>query len=104
MNGIRRSSVLAAGTIGLTAILATSLTGATSAAGQRTQSAVHTSKAATLKLTLRDGPETVVDVKRDGVSVGDYAVKTGSVYLLTQKLGRLTQSCTMMTLKPVPSL
>lgn len=104
MNHLRRSSVVAAGTVGLTAILAMSLPGATSAPGQRTQSAVHNAKAETLKLTLRDGPETVVDVNRDGVGAGDYSVKTGSVYIGTKKLGRLTQSCTIMTVKPVPSL
>lgn len=104
MTLIRRSSAVVAGTVGLTAILAMSLPGPTFATGQRTQSAVHHAKAQTLKLTLRDGPETVIDVNRDGVGAGDYSVKTGSVYKGTKKFGRLTQSCTIMTVKPLPSL
>src|SRR3954453_5171386 len=60
MSHLRRSSVVVAGTVGLTAVLAMSLSAATSTPGQRAQSTIHNAKAGTLKLTLRDGPETVV--------------------------------------------
>ena len=99
-----RSSAVATGTVAVAAILAMSPPVAASALGQRTQFAAHNAKAETLKLTLRNGPETVVDVNKDGVGAGDYALKTGSFYGGTKKLGRLTQSCSVLTLKPVPSL
>lgn len=101
---LKRRSAAVAGTLSLTAILATSLPVAASTPGQRTQSAVHNAKSETLKLTLGDGPETAVDVNKDGIGAGDYAVKTGSVYLGAKRFGRLTQSCTVMTVEPVPSL
>lgn len=104
MTLIRRSSVVVAGTVSLTAILAMSLPVAASSPGQRTQSVVHNAKAETLKLTLKDSVETEVDVNKDGIGAGDYAVQTGSVYQGTKKLGRLTQSCTVLTVEPVPSL
>jgi hypothetical protein len=104
MTHMRRSSVVVAGTVSVTVILAVSLSVAASAPGQRNQSVVHHAKAETLKLTLKDAVETEVDVNKDGIGAGDYVVQTGSVYLGTKKLGRFTQSTTALTVKPVPSL
>jgi len=99
---VLRSSVVVIATVSVAAMLAVSLPVTASVPGQGTPSGVH--KSETLRLILRDGPETEVDVNKDGIGPGDYAVKTGSVYMGAKKLGRLTQSCTALTVTPVPSL
>ena len=100
----RRSSVAIVAALSVSAMLTMTRPVAASDSSEDAEPAVQQANRETMRLTFRDGPETEVDVNKDGIGAGDYAVKTGPVYQGAMKLGRLTQSCTVLTVTPVPSL